>query len=196
MRPNCGVGEICGACLRCYTSARQRSECIDHRLLQEAMNDCIYYPPPSRDCVRNACALKTILLASGGRASVFYSDIANIVVRFLHPRVNQRHLLLPLQPEVTISRFSIPSFVEAQSYSLLCDYERRVLYNDRMEFYNEFGFIVIDRSQYENSVIDKEEARDQAKRKRERKKRGLLCLEGKEEPRPKKFPPSVGCLSL
>jgi hypothetical protein len=161
------------------------------------MVDGVRYPQPSRDCVREACALKKILLVSGGRASVFYSDIANIVVRYLHPRVLECHLLLHMWPEFTISKFCIPSHMNELAFSLLFDYERQVCHNERAECYSKHGFVMLCRDQYENSVVDKHVARDRAEKQRECKKRGLPYEEAeKEVKRPKTFlfTPETFCL--
>jgi hypothetical protein len=182
MMPNCGSNtEMCDVCAECCSLSTKRFKAIENRLLREKMNDCVFYPPPSRESIRGACALKTTLIPSDEDSTAhFPDDVADVIVRFIYPRVPVQHLRFPHHPEITIATDSLSGsgWVPTQ---LLSDYVQRVRNNNRTAAYNQDGFEILERSQYTTEVADKRLICAQAKRQRERKERGLSRREEEEK---------------
>jgi hypothetical protein len=171
MDPVCGMYEICGQCSQCHPIATRCSEVIAELKSGDATDDYGLYPLPTQRCVRDACALKATLQPRNTSVVLhFCGDVVNIIVRLLFPRVHVKHLLLPLQPEIAINKFSLRNACWCPN-QLLRDYERRVRDNEEAEYQAAVGFALLSRQQYVDSLFAVEEVRAQAKRRLQRRRR-------------------------
>jgi hypothetical protein len=165
-------GDLCHQCDKCHRLRNMRLEAAADRVARESMHESVLYPRPSRGCIVDACALKVALLRF---ATSFPTNVVDLVVRWLYPRVHTRHLLRPAQPDVIISSMRIPN-EGWQPTQQLREYVQKVKENREAEAAAKDGFVLLDHQTYTLNVITKQEERDRLIRKQERKQRGSLRI--------------------